>query len=46
MQDYKVILVKKSKMTQRPTKSLMVAGVSAKARIQGLFEAMIPSFEC
>jgi len=33
-------------MTQRPTESLIVVGVSAKAWTQGLFEAMIPSFEC
>jgi hypothetical protein len=44
--DHKVILVKKNKMIQRPTKSLMVAEASAKASIQGFLESMISSLEC
>jgi len=44
--DHKIILVKKHKMIQRPTKSSMVAEVSAEASTQGLLEAMIPSLEC
>jgi hypothetical protein len=44
--DHKVILVKKNKMIQRPTKSLMVIKDSAETLIQGLLEAMIPSLEC
>jgi hypothetical protein len=44
--NHKVILVKKNKMIQRPTKSLMVAKASAEASTQRFLEALIPSLEC
>jgi hypothetical protein len=44
--DHKVILVKKNKMIQRPTKSLMVAEANAEALTQEFLEVMIPSLEC
>jgi hypothetical protein len=44
--DHKVISVKKNKMIQKPTKSLMVAKASGEASTQGFLEAMIPSRDC
>ncbi len=43
---HKVILVKKNKMIQRPTKSLMVVEAGAETSTQQLLEAMIPSLKC